>query len=94
MTLKVKRCCDASFEQGLYAAYEVKPNQSITIQLDDYSDYDEVKFCAYCGKALELERTPDTPKPEPYMPDYSSLTARNRALEELKEQMDAQPQNH
>jgi hypothetical protein len=83
MTHQVKRCCDES--KWLWDAYKVYPNGWISIELDDYSDYDNVKFCAYCGKALELERTPDTPKPQPYKPDLSAMSPKDRALEELKE---------
>ena len=41
----------------------------------------------YCGNRLQLELTPDTPKPEPSKPDLSALSPKDRALEELKEEM-------
>lgn len=86
MTLQVKRCCQESYESGLYAAYNVNSNDSISIDLDPY-DYDDVLYCAYCGNRLQLERTADTPEPEPDKPDLSSLSAKDRALEELKIEM-------
>jgi hypothetical protein len=66
----------------------VKADKRIDIEADHYFDFEDVKYCMYCGNRLRLERTPDTPQPEPSKPDLSSLSAKDRALAELKERMD------
>jgi hypothetical protein len=87
MSLQVKRCCQESYDSGLYAAYKVNTNNTISIEQDDYSDYDEVLYCMYCGNRLRLEVVPDRAPAEPYKVDLSSLSAKDRALEELKTEM-------
>lgn len=63
-------------------------DKRIDIELDEFDgELEDVKYCMYCGNRLRLELTPDTPKPEPYKPDLSSLNAKDRALEELKDQI-------
>jgi hypothetical protein len=85
MSLQVKRCCDKIPNE---LQYEVRKDGTIDLAFDDsHYDYDDIHYCMYCGNRLQLERTPDTPPPEPYKPDLSSLSAKDRALEELKEEM-------
>ena len=67
--------------------YVLKANNRIDIEADHYFDFEDVKYCLYCGNRTMIELAPDTPTPEPYKPDLSSLSAKDRALEELKDEM-------
>ena len=67
----------------------VKQDRTINLDEDMYGSswYEDIKYCMYCGNRLQLELIPDTPAPEPYKPDLSSLSAKDRALEDLKTEM-------
>ena len=78
---QVKRCCD----EMPYHMYLLKGNR-IDIEGQEF-DFDDVKYCLYCGNRTLIEVAPERPAREPYKPDLSSLSAKDRALEELKEQM-------
>ena len=67
--------------------YVLKPNNRIDIEADHYFDFQDVKYCLYCGNRTLIEVAPERPATEPYKPDLSSLSSKDRALEELKEQM-------
>jgi hypothetical protein len=85
MTLQVRKCC----EDMPLNDYDVLKDNSIRFDNDpEYgTSYDDVKYCMYCGNRLQLELKPETKQPEPYKPDLSSLSAKDRALEELKGEM-------
>jgi hypothetical protein len=87
MTLQVRKCCE-DMPHYMFKVAGPDSDKRIDFELDEYDCLlDDVKYCMYCGNRLQLERTPDTPAPEPYKPDLSSLSAKDRALEELKEEM-------
>ena len=88
MTLQVRKCCE-DMPQHLYTVAGPPSDIRIDFDLDDAGDglYEDVKYCMYCGNRLRLELAPDTPAPEPYKPDLSSLSPKDRALEELKSEM-------
>jgi hypothetical protein len=67
--------------------YVLKGDSRIDIEADHYFDFEDVKYCMYCGNRLRLEAVPDRAAPEPYKPDLSSLSAKDRALEDLKTEM-------
>jgi hypothetical protein len=85
MTLQVRKCCEDM------PVHKYKVNADGTIDMEEDQEYDtlfpDVLYCMYCGNRLQLEPTPETKEPEPYKPDLSSLSAKDRALEELKEEM-------
>jgi hypothetical protein len=83
MRYQVRRCCD----EMPHHMYIVKGNNRIDIQADHYFDFEDVKYCLYCGNRTLLEAFADRPAPEPYKPDLTKLSPKDRALEELKEQM-------
>lgn len=80
---QVKRCCD----EMPYHLYVLKGNDRIDIEGDDYFDFEDVKYCLYCGNRTLIEVAPERPPTEPYKPDLSSLSPKDRALEELKDEM-------
>ena len=81
---QVKRCCD----EMPHHMYIVKTDKRIDIEADHYFDFEDVKYCLYCGNRTQLEAFPDRPAPEPYKPDLSGLSPKDRALEELKTEME------
>ena len=81
---QVKRCCD----EMPHHMYVLTGDNRIDIEADHYFHFEDVKYClCTCGNRTQLEAFPDRPAPEPYKPDLSSLSAKDRALEELKTEM-------
>lgn len=79
---QVRKCCD----EMPYHMYVLK-DKRIDIEADHYFSFEDVKYCLYCGNRTMIEAAPDIPTPEPYKPELSGLSPKDRALEELKEQM-------
>jgi hypothetical protein len=67
---QVRKCC----EDMPHHMYVLKTDKRIDIEADHYFDFQDVKYCMYCGNRLRLEAKPLSPK--------------DRALEELKIEMD------
>jgi hypothetical protein len=80
---QVKRCCD----EMPHHMYVWKGNSRIDIEADHYFSFEDVKYCLYCGNRTMIEAVPERRNAELYKPDLSSLSAKDKALEELKEQM-------
>lgn len=64
-----------------YHMYVLKGNR-IDIEADHYFDFQDVKYCLYCGNRTLIEVAP-----EPYKSDLTKLSPKDRALEELKDEM-------
>lgn len=89
MTYQVKRCCEDSKPYLM----EVHHDGSIDLLEDDHGAtwFENLKYCMYCGKKLEIEPEPPQQQPQPYKPPY--LSPKDKALEELKENMKLGPLN-
>jgi len=88
MHYEVRKCCD-EMPHYMYVIKGIEQEQRIDMEQDDYSDLEDVKYCMYCGNRLQLQLVPDKPPAEL---DLSSLSAKDRALEELRIKMEAEQQ--
>ena len=68
MKYQVKKCCD----EMPHHMYMLKANNRIDIEADHYFDFEDVKYCLYCGNRTMIELAPDRPAPEPYKPIYQA----------------------
>ncbi len=81
LSYQVKRCCD----EMPYHMYILNGNR-IDIEGQEF-DFEDVKYCLYCGNRTLTEVAPER-DPETYKPVViSEQSAKDRALEELKEEM-------
>lgn len=83
ISYQVRKCCD----EMPHHMYVLKDNR-IDIEADHYFSFEDVKYCLYCGNRTLTELAPERPAPEPYKPDLSALSPKDRALEELKTEME------